>query len=129
MRRLLIAAVAAILCAAPASADVTYQAVYGRITLTSTSPTACTSLWTLPAHGLQVVNASAIQTNTLNVYDEGASPTCAAADLVYSQILPANAAVTLGTVGISGSSPVFFTKGLAYSLSGAATGTISLQLF
>jgi hypothetical protein len=90
--------------------------VYTR--LTTASPTACTAIET-NANGrfVNVTGAAAANAVTLSIFDEGASPTCAAADLIWS-----------GTIPISTSPMLPFniptTAGLAYSLSGALTSTI-----
>lgn len=134
LRSLALVAIMA-LCALPASAQTVPPnpvalGVLPRIALTSTSAQTCTSVVFYPSHGLIIANASAAQTAVLSVYDEGAGGACAAADLVQSVTLGANAIVTLGPPSmLPGTYPLFFTKGVTYSLSAAATGTISLLPF
>lgn len=87
--------------------------------ITSTSAQTCTSL-EVNATGygrlVALFDASGSgQTATITLYDEGASPTCAAADAIYAaQVLTAQV-ITLG---------IPLTAGLAYKLSGAAVSNL-----
>jgi hypothetical protein len=88
--------------------------LYLKTVLTSASPTACTSV-EVSAVGeiISLVNSSSSGLLvTLNVYDEGASPTCANADLLYSIQMAASQITTLNMP---------MTAGIAYSLSSALT--------
>ena len=82
--------------------------------LTSASATACTNIEVSTTGTLvELVNSSSSGlTVTLNLYDEGAGPTCANADLIYSVQLGASQ-ITLLNVPLG--------AGLSYSLSGALT--------
>ena len=84
--------------------------------LTPTSPTAITSISTTTRRLCGLYNASgSAQPATLTLYDEGASPTGAVADQIYSVALGASAAVTLG---------IPLNNGLAYTLSAAPAANI-----
>lgn len=136
MRRRILGLLAAfgLLCAPVAAQTVPPNpvglGVLSRAAIVSTSPQTCTSVYVYPTHGLQIVNASAAQTAVLSVYDEPAGATCAAADLVFTVTLTQNQIVTLGPTAMQpGTYPLGFTRGVAYTLSAAATGTISLFPF
>jgi hypothetical protein len=83
--------------------------------LTSSSPTACTSLEVNTGGMLaEIINTGAAQTVFLQVYDEGTTPTCASADAIWGD----GTTLTLGpgqvvTFGIP------LAHGLSYKLSGA----------
>lgn len=86
-------------------------------TLTSSSTQTCTSIEVNPQGYLhKLIDASgAGQSATLTVYDEGASPTCAAADAIYTVVLLTGQAITLD---------IPLAHGLAYKLSAAAVSNI-----
>lgn len=89
--------------------------------LTSTSPTACTSLATTAGGRLnQVWEAASTEAVTLTLYDEGATPTCAAADVIAT--IASLAVATADTGILKFNYPL--TNGLAYKLSAALTGTV-----
>jgi hypothetical protein len=88
--------------------------------ITSASPTTCTGIET-NSNGMiaEIINTGAAQTVFLTVYDEGVSPTCAAADIIYGDgttlTLGAGQIVTFG---------VPLKAGLAYKLSGAVGANV-----
>ena len=116
----------------PAPGVVTVQGIpfgYGLIvqiggstytSITSASPTTCTSVEVNTTGMLaEIINTGAAQVVFLTIYDEGTSPTCAAADVIYGD----GTTLTLGagqvvTFGI----PV--KHGLAYKLSGAVGANV-----
>lgn len=53
----------------------------------STAGTTCTSIYT-GAGMLATVVAAGVETASAQIYDEGASPTCAAGDLIYNKVPP-----------------------------------------
>jgi hypothetical protein len=94
-----------------------------KFVLTSASATACTSIAASAKELLAVVNTStSAQTATLSFYDEGASPTCASADNIYSVVLSASQVVNF-TV-LSNEIGGYLAHGLAYSLSVAAANNV-----
>jgi hypothetical protein len=100
------------ICAQPAAAAQSPA----RLILTSSSATSCSSVALNASSIVGVINAAtAAQTVTLSLYDEGLTPTCATGDLVYSVVLSASQVVTF---------PAFVWRGLAYKLSAAATNNI-----
>lgn len=106
---------------APARADYTAQ----RFVLNASSPvTTCTSLTTSAKAIVGIWNAGAAQTAVLSLYDEAGVPTCAAADLVYSTTVP----LTAGQVIVFPLASQWLKNGLAYNLSVAATGTITILM-
>lgn len=86
--------------------------------LNSASPVTCTSIEVSSTGMLaEIINTGAAQVAFLQVYDEGVSPTCAAADVIYGD----GATLVLGpgqitTFGI----PLF--RGLAYKITGGVLG-------
>jgi hypothetical protein len=89
---------------------------FSKTILTSASATACTSLETATAGVsalISITNQSATgQTQTISFYDEGASPSCANADGLYTIQLGASQSVLLNFP---------LSSGLAYKLTGALT--------
>lgn len=89
--------------------------------LTSSSPTACTSLQ-INASGtlgyLRVIDwaGAATGTRTITFFDEGAAPTCAAGDAVYAVVNP--------VVNTPIKPDIILYNGLAYTLSGALTANL-----
>ena len=89
-----------------------------RTLLTSASATSCTSLEVAGTNSavIGLTNAANVgQTYVLDLYDEGTSPTCAAADHIYSIQLAASQIITFANGGLG------LTNGLAYTLSGVLT--------
>lgn len=87
--------------------------------LTSASATACTSVTTSGAPSIVLDNTGAQMTVFLQLYDEGATPTCAASDLIYGD----GTSIVLGP----GQVVVLYQgvkNGLAYKLSGALTSNL-----
>jgi len=85
-----------------------------RSLLTSASATSCTSLEVATTNSavIGLTNAANVgQTAVLDLYDEGASPTCTAADHIYSIQLGASQIITFANGGLG------LTNGLAYTLS------------
>lgn len=82
--------------------------------LTSASATACTNIEVSTTGSVvELVNSSSSGLSvTLNLYDEGASPTCANADLMFSVQMAASQVILLNV-------PV--AAGISYSLSSALT--------
>lgn len=91
--------------------------------ITSASPTACTSIATNVGNLIGIWNAaSTAQTVTISIYDEGgATPSCSASDLVFSGVLGASQIITFP---IQEPARNWLRHGLAYSLSAAATNNI-----
>ena len=87
--------------------------------LTSSSPTACTSLSATAGTLVSIINTGAATTVFFALYDEAASPTCAAADLIYGDgttlTLLAGQVITLG---------IPLANGLSYQISGALSGNL-----
>jgi hypothetical protein len=112
---------------APASGIVTVQGILQgqglivqiggstKTILTSSSPTACTSI-EASTNGMlaEIINTGAAQLVAIQMYDEGVSPTCSNADLIYGNgstlVLGAGQIITFG---------IPITSGIAYKLSGA----------
>lgn len=88
-------------------------------TLTSSSPTACTSLQTTAGALVLIHNTGPATTVFFTLYDEGTSPTCAAADLIEGD----GTTVTYGTGQIL-TFPIPLVNGLAYKLSGTLTSNL-----
>lgn len=96
--------------------------------LTSSSGTSCTSLEATASNSavgrvVSLINTGAAMTVFLQLYDEGSSPTCAAADLIWGD----GSAVVLGAAGTATGTAVLnipLTAGLAYKLSGALTSNL-----
>ena len=93
--------------------------------LNSSSATACTNLVVGPVRLEEVWEAISTESVTLTLYNEGASPTCAAADAV---------ATLANLTGVSPTSqPIKFAAlhpaGLSYKLSGTLTGGIDFTRF
>lgn len=85
--------------------------------------TTCTSVVASPlSWGVAITNASsAAQTVTLSLYNEGASPTCAAADLRYAIILGPSQTIVVPL-------PIAaWSAGLAYIFSGAPAARVSIS--
>ena len=87
--------------------------------LTSASPQTCTSVEVNSTSGMlaEIINSGSPQTVFLQVYDEGAAPTCSAADNFYGDgttlTLAAGQIVTFGFP---------LKHGLAYKITGGALG-------
>jgi hypothetical protein len=93
--------------------------------LNSSSPTTCTSISLGPVRLERVWEAISTEAVTLTLYNEGASPTCSAADVV--------ATLTNLTVTSNTAQPILFdaylANGLAYKLSGSLTGGVNITRF
>lgn len=77
---------------------------------TKVTATSCTSGSTSASEVAKVWSAAGSETATVSLYNEGSSPTCAAADLIWSGI-PSTTPTPLG---------IYFSSGWAYKLSGTA---------
>lgn len=86
------------------------QITSGGNTRTKATSTVCVSAST-GAQTLHRIWAAGVETATLAIYDEGASPTCAAADLVYNKVPPNGSPDVLDAP---------MSSGIAYKLSAAA---------
>ena len=89
--------------------------------LGSASATACTSLSTIASPAVVLDNVGPATTVFPEFYDEGASPTCATADLIFGD----GATITLGPAAII-TLYQGVRKGLAYKLSGALTTNLEV---
>lgn len=91
-------------------------------TLTSASPTTCTSVTASPTLNVVFINSGAAQTNQYpQFYNEGATPSCSAADLVLGD--GSSLLFFAGQV-----QPVFgaFPNGIAYKLANALTSNFTV---
>lgn len=87
--------------------------------LTSASATGCTSLQTTAGYLVSIVNSGPATSVFLTLYDEAATPSCVAADLIYGD----GTSITIGAGQVI-TFPVPLTNGLAYKLSGALTSNL-----
>lgn len=93
--------------------------------ITSSSATSCTSITASARSLLSIWNAAAAaQTVTVSIYDEGASPSCASADLIYSGVLGGAQVITFPPFEQTDN---WVKHGLAYTLSAAATNNIIVE--
>lgn len=92
--------------------------------LTSVSPTACTSVFTGTSNGLAFTNTGPNMVVFFQFYDEGAAPTCAAADVIYGDNTTTN--LSQGQIV---KLPIPTKLGLAYKLSGALSSNFEITQF